>query len=74
MYRYLLLWNCGTGPEWKHEFEMASDRIALDYTNRIIKANKEMHNASRIYLWRLTPEQLLDTYSVEIKVNTKRSS
>lgn len=51
--RYLIQWNCGVGPTWEHEFDIATDDMAIDFIRRQINARQEMHGATRVYGWRL---------------------
>jgi len=57
---YLARWQSGAvGLPWQHEFDMASDAMAIGYIRRHMKTSLELRHAHRLDLFRVHPDEKL---------------
>lgn len=66
MNQYLILQETRTTAiQWEYRFTMASDKMALDYVERLMAHDPGARAAMSLSLWRIEPEQFLGRFALE---------
>jgi hypothetical protein len=72
MAKYTIHASCGAGePIWEHRFEMHSDSMALEYTQKLIEHSKIIRAVSRIYLFNVDTDKCIGDWAIFSKTEAR---